>query len=318
MKKRIIIVLILFVSVLLFGGVFYVYSILNKISTNKEEMPRTDAELGITPSPPKVQTEEKVEVREKNNILNIVLFGLDRRNPDEDSRSDSIMIISIDNKNQKIKVTSLMRDMYVPIEGHEQTKLNSAYAYGSAPLAIKTINSNFGTDIRNYVTVDFFGFEKVIDRVGGVDINISDSEASEINTSLAVPNVNGGLQTLDGRQAIAYCRIRHVGNNDYERTERQRRVLNELFKKIKAQGILNLPGTISTMLPYVETSLSKGEIIDIAMKVISFNTNSIDQFRLPVDGFFESTYRDARSVLVPDMEQNKNKLHEFIYGSLDQ
>jgi LCP family protein required for cell wall assembly len=217
-----------------------------------------------------------------------------------------------------------MRDMYVPIPDKEDNRINAAYAKGGPSLAIKTINTNFGLDIRNYVTVDFFGLEKLIDKAGGVEINVSNAEASVLNSYMSElnrlngdtePGVKGGLQTLSGRQAVAYSRIRYVGNSDYERTERQRRVLNELFKRIKSQGVIKLPGVINTILPYVETSLSNAEILDLAMEAMKFNTNDIDQFRLPVNGMYTSQKIRGMAVLVPDIEQNKNKLLEFIYGA---
>ena len=313
MKRKPLIITISIVAavLLIFGGIyFYTSSMLNKIK--KVQIPQKNEDLGISSEP-----------FEAKGVVNIVFFGLDRRNPDQASRSDSIMVVSIDNENKKVKVTSLMRDMYVPIPGKESNRINAAYAYGGPVLAIKTINTNFNLDIKNYVAVDFFGLEKLIDKVGGVQINVSAAEAKVLNSYLGelnnlngdtTSNVKAGLQTLNGRQAVAYSRIRYVGHADYERTERQRRVLNELFKKIKAQGTVKIPGIISQLLPYVETSLTNSEILDYTLECMKFNTNSIDQYRLPVDGSFKSESIRGMSVLVPDMEKNKSLLHEFIYG----
>jgi LCP family protein required for cell wall assembly len=316
-KKKIIIISISVILILILGVCAYGYILLGHI--NSKKLSGSDDDLGITPVPQHQDSGVKV------SITNIAFFGLDRRNPDVASRSDSIMVVSLDNKNEKVKVSSLMRDMYVPIPGKEDTRINAAYAYGGAQLAIKTINSNFGLDIRNYVTVDFFGLEKLIDKVGGVSIDVKQNEVALLNSGVTeVSRIDGdknppyisksGLQTLNGRQAVAYSRIRYVGNSDYERTERQRRVINELFKKIKSKGILQLPGIITTILPYVETSLSKTEIMELAMEAMKFNTDSIEQFRLPVDGHFKSQKIKGMDVLVPNMEENKNLLHEFIYG----
>lgn len=313
MKRKPLIITISIVAavLLIFGGIyFYTSSMLNKIK--KVQIPQKNEDLGISSEP-----------SEAKGVVNIVFFGLDRRNPDQASRSDSIMVVSIDNENKKVKVTSLMRDMYVPIPGKESNRINAAYAYGGPVLGIKTINTNFNLDIKNYVAVDFFGLEKLIDKVGGVQINVSAAEAKVLNSYLGelnnlngdtTSNVKAGLQTLNGRQAVAYSRIRYVGHADYERTERQRRVLNELFKKIKAQGTVKIPGIISQLLPYVETSLTNSEILDYTLECMKFNTNSIDQYRLPVDGSFKSESIRGMSVLVPDMEKNKSLLHEFIYG----
>lgn len=253
---------------------FFAYSRLNRIK--RQELPKNDADLGIT---------QPVAEEQKPDILNIAFFGLDARNPDYASRSDTIMVVSIDRKSQKVKVTSLMRDMYIPIPGKGDNRINAAYAFGGPALAVKTINSSFGLDIRNFVTVNFFGLEKLIDKVGGIEIDVKKSEVPYINAGVSeVARLEKdnkftfvkqpGIQTLNGRQAVAYARIRYTGNSDYERTERQRRVVDQLFKKIKAQGPLKLPGIIDSLLPYVETSLSNGEILSLAQEAIKFNTEA--------------------------------------------
>lgn len=324
MKKKVKIAIMFFVFIIVFaisGAYFYTQSMFNKVT--RTVLPVTDEELGITTevtNEPTVNTQqvqetdpaEKAEQAEKvvkkDDIVNIAFFGLDRRNPDEASRSDTIMIVSINRKSQQVKVTSLMRDMYVPIPGRPNNRINAAYAFGGAALAIKTINSNFGLDVRDYVMVDFFGLQDIINKIGGVEIDVKENEVKLTNVSSA------GLQNLNGEQALAYARIRRVGNSDFERTERQRRVLNEVFKKIKVQGIAKLPGVISTLLPYVETNLSNEEINELAFDALKFNTESIEQFRLPVNGTFKNQYIRGMAVLVADIEENKARLKEFIYG----
>lgn len=261
---------------------------------------------------------EDIEVHQQNNdVKNILFLGLDRRNPNQSCRSDCIMIVSIDRTNKKIKITSLMRDMYVPIPGHDKNRVNAAYAFGKALLTIKTINTNFGLDIRDFVIVDFQSFKKVIDEIGGVDIYVSEAEAKILNKYINKHNSDGyekeGVRTLNGRQTVAYSRIRYVGNADYERTERQRRILNEVYKKVKSQNALEIMDTVSTILPYVETSLSNKEIIELAKEVIKYDTDEIVQYRLPVNGTYRSRTIKGMAVLVPDIEANKNKLYEFIY-----
>jgi polyisoprenyl-teichoic acid--peptidoglycan teichoic acid transferase len=311
MKKKVKIALglvVIFIALGISGSYIYTKSMFNKVV--RTELPKTDEELGITPEvneEPAVNTEQ---VKKKDDIVNLAFFGLDRRNPDDASRSDSIMIVSINRKSQKVKVTSLMRDTYVPIPGKENNRINAAYAFGGAALAIKAINSNFGLDVRNYVMVDFFGLQDIIDKIGGVEIDVKANETKLCYVS------KPGLQNLNGKQALAYSRIRYVGNSDYERTERQRRVLNVIFKKVKAQGVAKLPGVVSTLLPYVETSLSNNEITELALDALEFDTESIEQFRLPVDGTFKSQRIRGMAVLVPDLEENKTQLNKFIYGDV--
>lgn len=320
MTKKVIYWIIAVITIVAAIVSIFIWSFIGKI--DRKSFPKDDEELGIM-IPEKKGNEGVGEESLDKGIVNIAFFGLDRRNPHEASRSDTIMVVSIDKKNQRIKATSLMRDMYVPIPGKGENRINAAYALGGPLLAVKTINSNFDLDIRDYVTVDFFGLEKLIDRVAGVEIDVSDKEAEVLNEYLrelnylngdTVSEVSGGKQILNGRQAVSYSRIRYVGNADYERTERQRRVLNQVFKKVKAQGITKLPGIISEFLPNVETSLSNKEIFDTASAAFKFNTDSIEGFRLPVNGMFKSEKIRGMSVLVPDIELNKNKLHEFIYG----
>ena len=329
MKKKIAIGVILAFSAVVLYGVLYGYSFLNKI--NRGKLPKSEEELGIKEPENKDKGNSKVEkdnkIKEnKDDITNIAFFGLDARKKGENTRSDVIMVLSIDRKNNKIKVSSIMRDLYVDIPGKGKNKINAAYAFGGAPLAVKTLNTLFDLNIRSYVTVDFFGMEKLIDKIGGVDVNIKESEIKSLNDCLAELNIlNGdeadynlikepGVKRLTGRQAVAYSRIRYAGNADYERTERQRKVLNDIYKKVKAQGITKLTGTLSEILPYVETSLSNNEIIGLAFDVIKINSENLDEYRIPVDGCYKpETLTNGMQVLIPNIPLNKAKLHEFIY-----
>jgi len=317
MKKKIAIGVILALSAVVLYGIFYGYSFLNKIDRGK--LPESKEELGI-------KEPENRDEGNKEDVTNIALFGVDARKKGQSTRSDVIMVLSIDRKNNKIKVSSIMRDLYVDIPGKGKNKINAAYAFGGAPLAVKTLNTLFDLNIRNYVTVDFFGMEKLVDKIGGVDVNIKESEIKVLNNYLVELNkLNGdkpdynfikepGVKRLTGRQAVAYSRIRYVGNADYERTERQRRVLNDIYKKVKAQGVTKLTGTLSEILPYVETSLSNNEIIGLAFDVIKINSENLDEYRIPVDGCYKpETLTNGMQVLTPDIPLNKAKLHEFIY-----
>lgn len=304
--------------VLLIGTATYIYILLEQI----EGEPLTDypnpepEELGISESAPKTS---------ETGVTNILLFGLDARSQKEASRSDTIMIATIDKKNQAIKLTSLMRDMYIPIPGRDSNRINTAYAFGGPALAIKTVNTTFNLDIRYYATVNFFALEKVIDQVGGVSIDVKSKEIKYINQCInelnrlnkKTPSVslltNAGRQTLNGRQAVAYARIRKVGNSDYERTQRQRTLLVELFKKVKTVNPLKLPGVVAAILPHVETNVPKAEIISLGTAVLGFKNKDIQQYRLPVDGTFKPQRIRGMDVLVPDIEKNTELLHNFLY-----
>lgn len=293
----------------------YIYIELNKVQT--VNISKTNTDLGIT--------KEVEQQTEKKDIINIALFGIDSRNlnDDENSRSDSIMILSIDEIHNKIKLTSLMRDTYVKVDGHGSTKLTHAYYYDGPTLAIKTINQNFGMNIKDYATVNFFSLEKIIDKLGGVDINVKDYEISEINKQMVqvasiehkpVPKLTkAGIQHLNGMQAVSYSRIRHVGNGDFERTERQRVVLEALFKKVSNCNILQYATLLDVILPNVETSLTRAKILSLGTKVLTSGIKTIEQLRLPEDGYCKDAKINKIYYLVADMPAARKQLYSFIY-----
>lgn len=265
--------------------------------------------------------EESVNVDEK---INIALFGLDRRNEDEKARSDSIMIASVDIKEKNINLISLLRDTLVEIEGYGQDKLNHAYAYGGAPLAIKTINNNFDLNINKYVVVDFFSLAKVIDIIGGVEIDLKDYEANQINNNLVEINnieelskgsdyIEGsGIKTLNGRQAVAYSRIRKEGNGDYERTSRQRNVLKSLASKYKDIDSDKKFEVNMEIIGQVSTNIPINYIKDLDNKVASVEGFSIEQHMIPYEGSFESNTVNGMWVIDADMEANKKQLNKYL------
>lgn len=308
------------IIVLVFGGVFiYTFYQLSKIKTT--QISKTDEDLGIKVKDP---AQEKQE--EKNGVINIALFGLDRRSKDEPARSDSIMILSIDKEHNKIKMSSIMRDTYVKINGHGETKINHAYAYGGPQLAIRTLNENFNLDIRDYVAVDFFNAEALIDAMGGVTIDIDQDEIGLINTYAAgvaniekksVPAIKAtGPQTLNGLQAVAYSRIRYTAGGDFVRTERQRTVLSAMVKKMQSLKPTEIPSAVSKLLPFTETSMSSMDIIKLGTKVITTKKMVLEQERFPIDGYCKGKMMDGVWYLVADMESTVEQLHKYIYEDI--
>jgi len=315
MKKKKIVLAAVTILIASLSIIFvYFYAQLNKIS--KVEIPKTDSELNISNN----------AVKEDDGIVNIALLGLDRRVKDEVSRSDALMILTLDKKHKKIKISSIMRDSYVNIDGHEKTKINHAYAYGGPTLAIKTLNKNFDLNIRNYITVDFFGFEKIIDSLGGVDINITSEEIQYINPYIEETSrlqneqapfiTNAGLQKLNGRQAIAYARVRYTAGGDFERTQRQRIVLVDVLNKIKTINITNIPNIVSQLLPYTETRMSNTEIIKLMTSIYMLGISNIEQERFPVDGYCNEKMINGTSYLVFDLDATKNQIHKYIFEDI--
>ena len=325
MKPWMKLILSIFIVILIvFGVTFsYVFYRFSKINTTK--ISKTDENLGIKSEVSlkkddvNLKTSDKLSIKPKvtikkeaaPEIINIAFFGVDRRSMNEPSRSDSIIILSIDEVHKKIKMSSVMRDTYVEIKDHGETKINHAYAYGGPQLAIRTLNENFNLDIRDYVTVDFFSFEKIIDAIDGVTIDV---KQDEINL---IPQITKpGPQTLNGLQAVAYSRIRHTDGGDYRRTERQRTVLAVILTKIQSLGITEFPSVVSKLLPYTETSMNSMKIIKIGTKVVTSNIETLEQERFPLDGYCKGKMMNGVWYLVADMEATVKQLHKFIYEDI--
>jgi len=354
LKKNILYVL-LFLFIIIGGLVFFFFNKLNHVNIDK-----SDEALGISQSTPDIKNQQQIvdinsnneEIKmneDKNNqiakeniekqiaennkinnndVINIALFGVDSRTTKNDGRADSIMIATIDFKNKKIKLTSLMRDMYVKIDGHGSTKLNHSYAYGGPQLAIKTINQNFGTDIRDYITVNFFTLEKIINVIGGVNINIKKEEINMLNDLVrGTANIEktkytkitqAGEQLLDGQQAVAYARIRYIGNSDFERTERQRSVLSAMItktkEKIKDVGVL--ANFISQVLPLVETSMDSNTILSLGMDYIKTDGLELEQERFPVNGYYWDDMSTGTYYLKFDKEKTKQQIFDYIFSDI--
>lgn len=309
-NKNIIIALIIIILAIIAGFAFYTGNLLGKIQ--KKDIPKDNESLGIS----------EAEVDKGQGITNIALFGFDFSN----ERTDSIMVVSIDKDKNVVKVTSLLRDMYLDLPGYGKEILNHAYMKGGPALAIKTINTSFGLDIKDYVTIKMEGVIKLVDAVGGVDIDIKEDEIPYINEKVALfaektnygsvnKIVKPGMQTLNGAQALAYSGVRKVGT-DFGRTLRQRNVLNQVFKKIKAGGVLKLSQDIETFLPYVETSLDNNILVSLSKVMIRSKGETLEEFAVPIDGTYKQQHISGMDVLIIDLEANKSKLHEFIYGNV--
>lgn len=265
---------------------------------------------------------DQSELLSDNKIVNILVIGSDKRATwSEAGRSDSTMIATIDNKNKQIKLTSLMRDMYINIPGHGQNKFNAAYSFGGVELLYETIAENFNIKLDGYVLVDFKAFTKLIDKVGGVEVNLNQEEYKYLTTAYhrgTVLDVVPGLQTMNGEQALAYTRIRQVGNNDFERTQRQRNVMLSLFSKAKSMPLTKLLGLGKEALPYVTTDLSDSEILSMAKTVLFMGTTDIHQMRIPVDHSYTNEKVNKAWILNIDLEENKEQLSNFIFHNVEE
>ncbi|MDD6275517.1 MAG: LCP family protein [Clostridia bacterium] len=221
------------------------------------------------------------ELKSSSSVYNILLIGADT---DEygTSRSDTMMLVSLDKSTKTLKFTSFMRDMWVEIPDYKKAKLNASFSHGGAQLLVDTLEYNFKIKIDNYLLVDFDMFEKLIDAMGGVTVEITEKEAEFINrTSHA--KVKAGTNTLNGDYALIYCRIRKL-DSDFMRTQRQRKVMTALFEKIKSQSIFKTAKAMTDIMPLVTTDLEDKDIIKLGLQSFSLLKYGNDQLQIPVDG----------------------------------
>lgn len=308
-KIFITIISILLLIILAGVGVFYTtLSKMDNVEINKDN-------LGVT-------SKEELEVYDNyKKIKNIALFGID--SADGVGRSDSMMIATIDPVHDKLKITSLMRDSYVNIEGYGYDKLNHAYAFGGPELSIKTINQTFGLNIEEFVTVDFASLPKIIDILGGLELDITPEELEYINGYIddinskdgtSSPHISyAGPQLVDGVQALAYSRIRYTAGGDYERTQRHRTVLNGLFEKALNVSSAQYPTIINQILPYVQTNLGATDILSLATKVATMGGGSLVQDRFPRDGYCWGENIDGIYYLGFDETVTKQQIMDYIF-----
>lgn len=289
------------------------------------EAGRTQAELMNAVNMDKQNVLANIEVDAKamyqKDIINILLIGIDKREDQNDTgRSDSTMIATIDLKHNQLKLTSLMRDMYVDIPGHGKNKFNSAYAFGGVTLLYQTIAQNFNIKLDNYVILDFKAFKDVVNGLDGVEIDLTEQEAHYLNTAYhGKLNVSVGTQMLNGKEALAYCRIRQDARGDFGRTQRQRTVLNSIFNSVKDSSYGDVKKTAINVLSNVTTDLTEKQIMSLLQSSLKLGQNEFAQFRLPLDnGYYDERVQGIGLVLVPDLPPNVAALHEFIFESGNQ
>lgn len=267
------------------------------------------------------------------DVINVALFGIDSRKPDNfTGLSDSIMILSVNTKLKQIKLISVMRDTLVKIPGNKNPqKINSAYNQGGAKLAVKTLNKTFGLDITDYATVNFYGMEDIIDLVGGVTVDVTESELYWANIALnEIADIKGvkrdhiketGPQTLNGLQAVAWARTRKAATadgviDDFGRTDRQRTVMEQLFNKVIKLPKKQYFSLAKKMMPYAETSMSISRVLGIASAVLDGAT--FHQTRIPMtDYIINADFRaTGESTVYYNLDYAKKIIHAFIYDGI--
>lgn len=253
------------------------------------------------------------------NQTNILLIGIDARNADDDSRSDTMMLVTIDNTNGQIKLTSFLRDSYVEIAGKNwNEKLNAAYFRGGVQMLVDTLELNFKVDIPYYMLVNFEIFTTIVDELGGISVDVTQRESDYVATSKK-PNIPveipaGEDVLLDGEQALWYARIRKL-DSDFMRTQRQRKVITAMVDKALTKDLGELIALAETVAPLVKTNLTSDEILDLGVGALKNQAFAYDivQHQVPADGTWSSrNISNVGSSLVMDMDENIELLHSFL------
>lgn len=272
--------------------------------------------------------------------MNILLLGVDQRVQGESCRSDTMIICSINTETSEVKLTSLMRDMAVEFDdlgaNNGTYRLNAANYFGGPELTMKTINELLGLNIEKYVIVNFTGFTQICEALGGIEMDITEAEKEQINLNVwsqlqiayengwdesnltdangyLGPNDYGENIHLNGRQALAYARIRKI-DSDWERTNRQRKVLVAMMDKMRGTNMLQLLQLGGSLMQYVETNMTLEEIISIADKVLNSGLEGAETMAVPVTDTYVQETRNNQSMFYDvDWTTNAREVQNFIY-----
>lgn len=257
-------------------------------------------------------TEPARLIEEKDEIINILLIGQDRRPGQGRQRSDSMILCTINLDDKTLVMTSFLRDLYVELpdwngKSYLNNRLNATYVFGGMGMLNETLKLNFGISVDNNIEVDFSGFEKVVDLMGGVDINLTSAEAKVIGNG-----TSAGVNHLNGELALCYARIRKL-DSDFGRTNRQRKVLTALLEKAKRMNATELTELVNSFLPTITTDMSNDDIVRYVAKILPVLTElEVTTQYIPARDSYRSAMIRGMAVLVPDMEENRQLLRDTL------
>ena len=263
----------------------------------------------------------------EDGVINVLLIGNDSRENGTDGRSDAMILLSISDKTKTVHMTSLLRDMYVEIPGHDGNRLNAAYSYGGAELLMETIELNLGIEVNRYALVNFEAFASLVDAVGGVDLELTNEEVQLVNGYLVEYNQltnrsegtdymdenASGLLHLNGPQALAYSRNRYIGT-DFGRTERQRKVLSAVIDNLPRALITDPAALIDGVLSNLTTNLTQGEVFKLSLQAWKLLGYDMVQSSIPLEGTYQNASIRGMSVLEVDYAANQAYLKSALYG----
>lgn len=245
-------------------------------------------------------------------IINILLIGQDD-DTQASARSDAIILCTFNKEKDVITMTSFLRDLYVKIPGHRSNRLNAAFRFGGVELLSKTLHENFGIEIDGSIQVDFGRFEEIIDKLGGVTIELTAAEAAFINKHLDGSALREGAQLLNGEQALLYARDRYDTDGDFSRTNRQRKLLHELIDTYKSKKLTQMLHLMQEMVPMITTDISKSDMAGYAITLFPMLSSAeVRMQAIPAEGAYSYQTIGGKSVLVPDMEKNLQALEDTL------
>lgn len=329
--------LILLVIVLLWTGWNHYLSLLYYVERGEESVSSTAVmlESGSANAPgQQALSAPDTELQQERGVMNIMLIGVDNDylgGINDLGNADGLVLLSVNSNTRQLVMTSFMRDLYVSVPGFPNTKLTISYHWGGTSTLLDTLESNFGLVIDNYVLVNYISVVDIVDALGGLDLELSAEEIYYMQDKInnvcylvgrdaaenALRESQAGLVHLNGVQTAAYLRVRNAGNNDFERTERARRVLSLILEKARGLSILEMNDFAETLLPCVTTDLTEGAILELLLKMPKILKYELVSSRIPIDDsyYFANYYG---SVVVPDYEVNRDYLYRLIYeGNAD-
>lgn len=265
----------------------------------------------------------QVPLADDKGLTNILIIGTDTRDPQSHGRADAIMLLTINDKTKSLHLSSLMRGIYVSIPNDPDPAfrdyyvplfmLNAAHTWGGPRLLLKTVQRNFRVHVTRYMQTDFGGFQTTIDRVGGVEIVLTDAEAKILNShkEAGQADFQAGKALLNGKQALAYARIRKI-DSDFNRMGRQRKVILALFEKMKSSDLTRINDSVKALMPCVKTNLTDQEMMQLIFKVPQYKGYSFDQLSLPLETYEAMKYIYDLEMYDIDWVKNINALHAFM------
>lgn len=330
-KKRITLKKVLIIAASVLTALFLIFNLLLFYFTGKVSIVETGKrDTSIKPT------------MESDDVKNILIIGSDTRDLEAAGRTDAMIILSINKKKKEIVMTSLMRDMYLPLVGYAsdgtkmynddepdglyRNKLNSAYVFGGAELLMDSIQYNFGLKIDEYFYIDFSTFINIIDAVGGITLDVTKEEVKVMNSSIRGQNralgkpvmqdqINSsGSLLLNGNQALSYARLRQVGNADFQRTQRQRLVINKVLDKVKDSGMIKKFEFLKVLMSNLTTNMSRSDLFFYGYKAPFYLGYTIKELRIPGDKDYEFGTHSGQSTLDIDLEKCREAMRKEIFS----